>query len=795
MAQPQQWYVRFPQGLQGPFTPRQIRVMARDGQLRKDYFVSQDRGNWILAAQLAVPFAADAPAGGSAAASVRPATLTPASMQPTARPLGGPSSTAGAPVSASAARKDDATLDDSPFAPTAEFPAMRWEDLPQENPAAKSDPAGMLWNETAASPRIPAPAEADVRHSGGGDLYATMASPVAAGSLQSGGAAGTGKPAEVDPRSRTEMRSDANTQPLSGLETPPSRRPAMALDAISADIEWMLAHRDQAIPGYELEAVLGRGGMGVVFQARQTKLDRLVAIKCMLVSQVQNHTALTRFEKEAKTIARLRHLNVVQAYDFGQHDGRLYLVMELLQGEDLETVLNREQRLPEAYVWGLIRQAASGLAHATELGIVHRDVKPANLFLVQPPAGLTMPDGMRMVKVTDFGIAMLQLDSPESKRLTAENTSMGTPLYMAPEQGFGADVDCRADIYALGASTYHLIAGFPPYDGTNPLHIMMQKMKQPLPKISERFPDVSPETDALLADMQAGDVRKRIPDYQTLLARIDALPCLQGAAPLPSTLRSTVGATLRGSSVPDVSLGYDDDEPAAAPAAEPKRTFWTRRAALAVAGGAAALTFVLAGVMLFALKGGALFAPATPKAPLVLQTDFDQPLFDGESLQGWLLDRGSWKAAVDEEGGKVLRGAGVIRRPLPPFPMYRVACGADLRKTKRVEMRFALTKTGKFYALRVEEGKAQLVFGEGSKPAVPKGPAVAFSPVDPDELKYHELKVEKQGPFWWAFLDAAPIGVVPLQSDKEQDEVQFHVDGEIALEDLVQSRLVEPKAK
>src|SRR5262245_37213355 len=173
------------------------------------------------------------------------------------------------------------------------------------------------------------------------------------------------------------------------------------------------------IPGYEILDVLGRGGMGVVYRARQTALDRLVAVKTVLLSHLTRADAIARFEKEARTVARFRHPNIVTAFDFGRHEGRLFFVMELLEGQTLEEHIARSGRVEEAVAWGLVRQVASALAHAARTGIVHRDVKPANLFLVEPPAGSTLPGGLPMVKVTDFGLVLLAADAAAAARLTA----------------------------------------------------------------------------------------------------------------------------------------------------------------------------------------------------------------------------------------------------------------------------------------------------------------------------------------------------------------------------------------
>jgi serine/threonine protein kinase len=146
------------------------------------------------------------------------------------------------------------------------------------------------------------------------------------------------------------------------------------------------------IPGYEILSVLGRGACGVVYRARQLKLDRIVALKTVQLQSPSRSTALARFELEAVALAKLQHPNIVNVFDYGHHDGQVYMAMELLDGEDLERRLRRLGRLDDRTAWTIARQTAAALSHAAALGIIHRDIKPANLFLVPPPTGFGLPE-------------------------------------------------------------------------------------------------------------------------------------------------------------------------------------------------------------------------------------------------------------------------------------------------------------------------------------------------------------------------------------------------------------------
>ncbi len=199
------------------------------------------------------------------------------------------------------------------------------------------------------------------------------------------------------------------------------------LSPVQIEIVETLRQPAGSIPGYEIQSVIGHGGMGVVYRARQLNLNRVVALKTILVNQAANPTMLARFEQEAQTVAKLLHPHIIAAYDFGRHDGRLYFAMEYVEGEDADHYATREHPLGERVTWGLIRQAATGLAHAAESGVVHRDIKPANLLLVAPPRGYPLPAGMPMVKIADFGLAALTQEADERTKLTAEQTTLGSP--------------------------------------------------------------------------------------------------------------------------------------------------------------------------------------------------------------------------------------------------------------------------------------------------------------------------------------------------------------------------------
>jgi eukaryotic-like serine/threonine-protein kinase len=229
---------------------------------------------------------------------------------------------------------------------------------------------------------------------------------------------------------------------------------------------------------YRIIRALGRGGMGVVYLAEHLSMDRKVAIKIVSRHLVGNPEILARFEREVKVVAKLNHPNIVQAHDYEQVQGIHLLVMEFVDGLSLDRVVEKKGPLSVAHACSFVGQAALGLQHAHENGLVHRDIKPHNLMLTRKS----------VVKVLDFGLALLAQRSQSAPGITATNMFMGTPDYMAPEQASNArTADIRADIYALGCTLYHLLTGRPPFPSGEWLEkVMAHAGEIPTPLIEKR---------------------------------------------------------------------------------------------------------------------------------------------------------------------------------------------------------------------------------------------------------------------------------------------------------------------
>ncbi|MCG8649833.1 MAG: serine/threonine protein kinase, partial [Pirellulales bacterium] len=212
--------------------------------------------------------------------------------------------------------------------------------------------------------------------------------------------------------------------------------------------------------GYELTDLLGVGAGGMVFKARQSTLERDVALKTIKIQSQPNVASESRIQREARSIALLKHPNIVAVYDSGFHQGRFCIAMELVVGENLFDFISRLGPLPEYVTWQIARQVAGALCHASEFGIIHRDIKPANLLLTDAPAGMGMEQGVPFVKVADFGLA-LQSEDPDASHLTAVGATLGTPAYVAPEQLHDTHVDRRADIFPWAQRSFICLSAKP----------------------------------------------------------------------------------------------------------------------------------------------------------------------------------------------------------------------------------------------------------------------------------------------------------------------------------------------
>ncbi len=231
---------------------------------------------------------------------------------------------------------------------------------------------------------------------------------------------------------------------------------------------------------YQLLRRLGRGGMAEVYLAQQMSLERQIAFKVLKQSLAANETYVRRFHHEAQAAAKLVHANIVQIHEVGCVDGVHFIVQEYVPGRNLKQLLTHRGRpLDAPQVALILRQVAAALQKASDEGIIHRDIKPENIML----------SNTGEVKVADFGLARI-VTGNEKLELTQIGMTMGTPLYMSPEQVEGKVVDPRSDLYSLGVTAYHILAGRPPFDGDTALSVAVQHLKNEPPRLETIRPDV-----------------------------------------------------------------------------------------------------------------------------------------------------------------------------------------------------------------------------------------------------------------------------------------------------------------
>ena len=256
---------------------------------------------------------------------------------------------------------------------------------------------------------------------------------------------------------------------------------------------------------FRLLRPLGKGGMAEVWLAEQTTLRRNVALKLLRPDMMEDKTYVQRFQTEAKAAAGLNHGNIVQVYTFGQEAGQHYIAQEYVDGQTLKAFLKRRGPLDVNMCLYFMRQVLSALAAAGERGIVHRDIKPENIMITRRGEA----------KVADFGLAQLQ--GGERLNLTQEGVTMGTPLYMSPEQVQGRKLDQRSDLYSLGVTCYHMLAGRPPFGGDNAVAVAFKHLHEKAEPLEKLRPDVPKVLCDVIMRMMARAPEDRYSNAQAAL--------------------------------------------------------------------------------------------------------------------------------------------------------------------------------------------------------------------------------------------------------------------------------------
>ena len=368
----------------------------------------------------------------------------------------------------------------------------------------------------------------------------------------------------------------------------------------------MLVDVPKELGSYQLSRLLGRGGMGEVWLGFDTKLEREVAVKLMRRELLANDEAVKRFYREARSVARLNHPNIVQVYYIGEERGVIYFVMEYVEGETVTEKLKREGPLALDDAVNILLQTVEGLSYANARGIIHRDIKPSNLMLTRD----------FRVKIADFGLAkMIEHDT----QVTASGTAMGSPNYMSPEQSRGEEADHRSDIYALGISLYQVLTGTLPFSAPTPLTVLLKQIQEPLPEPEQLKGLAGGRVLETIKKMAAKDPEERYQTYGGLAAAVSELAPAVAVRPSTHTATATMepappvpaGAaadTALSGAVPDAAEGTSR-----APGPPRRGTLFALAAGAVVIAALSVIAFVL-------LRGsdsaeGTAAATAVPSAP------------------------------------------------------------------------------------------------------------------------------------------------------------------------------------
>jgi serine/threonine-protein kinase len=287
------------------------------------------------------------------------------------------------------------------------------------------------------------------------------------------------------------------------------------------------------IGSFKVEQKLGAGAMGIVYKARHVKLGRPVALKLLLPEFAQDDVYIERFEREARAAAQLNHPNIVQCFDAGQEDDLVFIAMEFVDGKTMKELIAEKGRIPEPDAVKLVIQVARALEHAAAHGLIHRDVKPANVMVTK--------DGT--AKLLDMGLAK-RIENQEASELTGVGHAIGTPFYMAPEQALDEQVDHRADIYALGATLFTAVVGEPPYRAPTPTGVLAKHLNEPVPSLRARVPSLSLGLDRVVQKMLAKKPERRYQKHATLIRDLeDVLAGLMPEVKDEAPTRGVVGIT------------------------------------------------------------------------------------------------------------------------------------------------------------------------------------------------------------------------------------------------------------
>ena len=582
------------------------------------------------------------------------------------------------------------------------------------------------------------------------------------------------------------------------------------LNARKLDVLAALRDPEQVAPGYRIESVIGYGGFGVVYKARQHNLDRTVALKIIPLAQLNDDSAQKRFEREARIVGKLRHPHIVSAIDFGLHNERLFLAMEYVLGIDADRYIERKGKLSEELCWNIVRQVAMALAFAEEQDVIHRDIKPGNMMLTEPPVGYQLSTGVPMVKVADFGLACFNENHNRDDRITAGDTAVGTPYYVSPEQLLGQDVDQRADIYSLGATAWHFLAGQPPMADEQSMKIIAAKMTGDSGWLLGMPQEWSSGTKRLMNAMCAHHPGNRISSHLELIEAIDRL--------LASNLSPTQVAETRSAGPADLDVEQEQQVSDAERLAETPADMNTRELSkedlpvdphartsdslhrephsgdagsskqVRIAVISVLLVLVLASVITViaiqqlgdGIDGGQLNRNRnSPTRTEIELTEFAGPpifLFNGQSIDPRQRSTGKWEVSTDHEGARVLAGRGTrnfkcLSKTAKPLRHFQFSLGFMHHQSKTISFRVKTEKrdVGKLLISR----KFSKLFDSKVHPKLDH--TDVYYEFNDGTPGYHNVKIRRQVGYLDFMVDGIIIGKI-----RNDDDTPFTIELQVA---------------
>ena len=373
----------------------------------------------------------------------------------------------------------------------------------------------------------------------------------------------------------------------------------------------------QKLGEFEIVDVVGVGGMGAVYKAYQPSLDRTVALKILPHEISSNANSLERFTREARAAAAVNHPNIIEIYSVGEDGGYHYIAMELVEGETLSDMLRHDGPLPVRVALKAMEQTVSALARAHAAGVVHRDIKPSNL--------LVTPEGA--VKVADFGLAK-RVESDVD--VTQAGTAVGTALYMPPEIARGKPFDARSDLYSLGATFYHLLAGRPPHSGSTTPEVIAKHLEADVDPLADVAPHVPPALAKIIHRLLAKQPSDRYQSAAELTGALDVVEIDPSQSAAPAAPSGTLGELITAVAQTQVDETHADGHP---PPTRRRRKRLRTPHVLMIVGASMALAVGLGFVLLSLLNGGDEVPPQPePPPPIVWQEAWDRAQAEAATL-------------------------------------------------------------------------------------------------------------------------------------------------------------------